>query len=266
MIALNPQERTERHAFRPSQVALLIDTSMSMQQPEVDPWVKRATPTRSRTEAVKDTLESDLVGAALLEFMDGRDGDRWQGSCAQLLELLEQSVSDGVKRSSAWPKTPKSLSNRLRRLMTFFRESGTHIEFHKATRGIRLVTIARAAPNNTATIASSATRQSVASLNQTVTDHSISGGRSLKVAVADSAANQPPLELADSKSFGVSPKESREAEEAEEAVDCQVVLESSPPLSQAADGIGFCLRCGPVEPRLMDQTWTCPSCLEPCPG
>ena len=65
VIALNPQERTERHAFRPSQVALLVDTSMSMQQPEVDPWVKRASPPRTRTEAVKELLAKSSLIAEL---------------------------------------------------------------------------------------------------------------------------------------------------------------------------------------------------------
>lgn len=61
IIYLNPQERTVREAFEPSQVSVLVDVSGSMQQPAVDPdEVTAESPTRQ--EALRDLLDrSDLL-------------------------------------------------------------------------------------------------------------------------------------------------------------------------------------------------------------
>ncbi|MCA9088775.1 MAG: VWA domain-containing protein [Planctomycetaceae bacterium] len=56
VIALNPHLRSQSEAYRPSHVALLVDTSTSMQQPEMDPR-DAAAANRSRTDAVRDLLE-----------------------------------------------------------------------------------------------------------------------------------------------------------------------------------------------------------------
>ncbi len=59
-IALNPQERTRQIAYRPSRVAVLIDTSLSMRFPESAARASEATHTRA--EAVRDLM----VGSPLL--------------------------------------------------------------------------------------------------------------------------------------------------------------------------------------------------------
>jgi hypothetical protein len=56
LIALNPHLRVQSEAERPSQVALLIDTSTSMQQPELDPRETGGSG-RTRSEAVRELLE-----------------------------------------------------------------------------------------------------------------------------------------------------------------------------------------------------------------
>ncbi len=63
VIALNPQERTQKLAFRPSHVALLVDRSLSMQLPEKARTTNSAAEDqRSRSAAVLELLaESDLV-------------------------------------------------------------------------------------------------------------------------------------------------------------------------------------------------------------
>ncbi|MDA0281984.1 MAG: VWA domain-containing protein, partial [Planctomycetota bacterium] len=73
LIALNPQERTQKMAYRPSQVAVLIDRSLSMQFPQSQPMPGDSTgnnadglpnaDAQSRSEAVADLLEN----SALLE-------------------------------------------------------------------------------------------------------------------------------------------------------------------------------------------------------
>ena len=55
VIALNPQERTQREAFRPSQVAVLVDTSTSMQQPSIDRDEANPDPP-SRSDVVRGLL------------------------------------------------------------------------------------------------------------------------------------------------------------------------------------------------------------------
>lgn len=61
-IFLNPHERTETQAYRPSQVVLLVDTSASMEQPEVDPRSAGAASVPTRAEAVRKLLaESPLI-------------------------------------------------------------------------------------------------------------------------------------------------------------------------------------------------------------
>lgn len=63
VIALNPQERTQKLAFRPSHVAVLIDRSLSMQLPE-KARTSSSTPEseRSRAEAVHELLaDSELI-------------------------------------------------------------------------------------------------------------------------------------------------------------------------------------------------------------
>ena len=62
VIALNPQERTQKESYRPSQVVLVVDTSTSMQQPDRDPRSSGAAPLRTRADAVAQLLaESDLI-------------------------------------------------------------------------------------------------------------------------------------------------------------------------------------------------------------
>ena len=67
-IALNPQERTQKMAFRPSQVAVLVDRSLSMQFPESTPVGVSSDPNspaakgRTRAGAVQSLLaESEFI-------------------------------------------------------------------------------------------------------------------------------------------------------------------------------------------------------------
>ncbi|MFO1092093.1 MAG: hypothetical protein U0992_02115 [Planctomycetaceae bacterium] len=64
-IALNPQERTQKDAFRSSQVAILVDTSTSMQQPAGDPGSSGDAPPISRMGAVRELLTRSPLLAEL---------------------------------------------------------------------------------------------------------------------------------------------------------------------------------------------------------
>lgn len=55
IIALNPHIRTQRESYRPSQVAIVVDTSTSMKQPAAD--IRPGTATPDRTTVVREFFE-----------------------------------------------------------------------------------------------------------------------------------------------------------------------------------------------------------------
>jgi hypothetical protein len=77
-VAVNPQERTQTTSFRPSRVAIAVDTSLSMQLPEkspddVDPSkpeTAEAPPARPRADAVRELLERSPLIAELQKNHD----------------------------------------------------------------------------------------------------------------------------------------------------------------------------------------------------
>ena len=109
----------------------------------------------NRANAVQEALESDPVGAALLALLDalkeqGRC-ESWMGTCMELLAKLNPLVGDGVRNSATWPKTPRGLSAKLRRLITFLRDAGIEVVFNPRTgKGQRHLSIARTASDWTA--------------------------------------------------------------------------------------------------------------------
>lgn len=149
---------------------------------------------RNRAEAVQETLESDPVSAAIVVLIDSEKSQgHWTGTSGDLLKCLERIVEVGVKRLPAWPRTPRGLSGRLRRLTTFLRESSIEITYHpKGTGGQRLLTIARTAADLTATTATTASAEPVASLNRLVRAYSASGGWGSGAAVESDGGDQPP--------------------------------------------------------------------------
>jgi hypothetical protein len=135
----------------------------------------------NRAEAVQETLDSDPVSAAIVVLInDEKTGGQWTGTAGDLLKELEKTVEEGVKRSTAWPKTPRAISSRVRRLVTFLRESGIEITFGpKGTGGRRALTIKRTAVDFVATTATTAYPEPASSSNQPFAEDSTSGGRGL---------------------------------------------------------------------------------------
>lgn len=93
-IAVNPQERTQTTSFRPSRVAIAVDTSLSMQLPETSPDESESAksdgsevkPFRSRADAVHELLErSPLIAelqrnhdVSVFTFDSTQAGPHWQ--------------------------------------------------------------------------------------------------------------------------------------------------------------------------------------------
>ena len=83
----------------------------------------------NRNSANEVAIESSPVGTLLLELLEDRG--KWRGSAGELLEALDQRASEGTKHQRAWPKTPKAMSNYLKRLSPNLRASGWTVEQHR---------------------------------------------------------------------------------------------------------------------------------------
>lgn len=79
---------------------------------------------RNREEAVAVALETSVVYGPLRDFM--HDRDTWQGTCGELLQLLSDR---GKQESKWWPKTPRGLSDALKRVAPAMRTVGIDVEF-----------------------------------------------------------------------------------------------------------------------------------------
>lgn len=73
-------------------------------------------------EACSTLIEGDLVANAMLEYMHGKAA--WTGTTEELLKSLDHHVGETWARKREWPKTPRSLSGRLKRLAPMFRARG----------------------------------------------------------------------------------------------------------------------------------------------
>ena len=55
----------------------------------------------------------------------------------QLLHTLNEVAEDDTKRSKAWPRTPRGLTNQLNRALPLFRELGLDVTHTRETTGER---------------------------------------------------------------------------------------------------------------------------------
>jgi len=84
----------------------------------------------NRNHAHVLALEGSLIMPVLTEFVDGHQTPEWQGTAQELLEIFNRDLaSDELKRQRGWPKSPKSLSNQLRRVAPNLRAQGIHVTF-----------------------------------------------------------------------------------------------------------------------------------------
>ncbi|NMB45029.1 MAG: hypothetical protein GX998_01315, partial [Firmicutes bacterium] len=89
----------------------------------------------NRSDAVSLALEADCVAVAITGLLEKRPS--FEGTATELLETLESYVPEQTRNTRAWPKTPRTLSNRLRRAATFLRQTGTALEFDREPGGHR---------------------------------------------------------------------------------------------------------------------------------
>jgi hypothetical protein len=179
----------------------------------------------------------------------------WEGTCKQLLQHLESVASEGMKKSPGWPKTPRGLSSRLRRIATFMREAGIEITFHpKGPRGERLLTISEVVQTTAAT-ATTASSEAAGSPNQPDAPWPHRGGSTTGDADTPQPPHEPPLGYPIAKSSNGYVNRSLVAEEAVEAVVCRDSFSSKQ--------INLCASCGAVDWIWEGGAWVCPLCHQP---
>lgn len=92
----------------------------------------------NRAGANETAIESSPIGSAMLSFVEGLSA-AWEGTARALLAELEKIIlppgvaSNAFQKPYGWPKSPKALSNELRRLSPNLREAGIDIAFDRGT-------------------------------------------------------------------------------------------------------------------------------------
>ena len=112
VIFLNPHERTQTQAYRPSRVALLVDTSASMEQPASDPRSSSGAAPPSRAAVIRKLLtETRLI-------------EELQATHQVDLYTFDADLSENQHRFRAASGMPERRTARIRRLSKTFSRTG----------------------------------------------------------------------------------------------------------------------------------------------
>jgi hypothetical protein len=194
--------------------------------------------TANRAEAVKETLENDLVGGAVMTLMDRRFesglAEQWEGNCKELLPKLGEIVGEAAQKSRDWPKNPRGLSERLKRLATFLRAAGVQVISPNSwgTNGKRVWTLTRATGYSTVSTATTVTPSDNFESVQSVTNREKGDGSGSEVTVAPGAGDGPPLQTATAKPLSASRKDARVTEVTVETVEQRTDLDEASELEE----------------------------------
>jgi len=94
--------------------------------------------TQARQEDVGAALDGDPVAQAVRTLLARRE--QWTGTGTELLTLLAGEATDAVRASQAWPKSPRSLKDRLTRLAPLLRRVGINYAENRTAKA-RLITV-----------------------------------------------------------------------------------------------------------------------------
>ncbi|HXP87806.1 MAG TPA: DUF3854 domain-containing protein [Bryobacteraceae bacterium] len=224
----------------------------------------------NRAEAIRETLDADPLGSAIVALMDSladqEEPERWEGTCKDLHQKLEAFVDDATKKSPSWPKSPRAVAGRLRRLAVVLRESGIGITSpSKSARGRRVLTITRKAGLPTATTATIATQTSADAENKPLAIDDSGGGWGDGVAVEEALEDESPPTSIHSNALKEQEKPSDVAEVAKVAIVSGPVPGTGVPDDEGND-VYTCANCGRVEWYWDGHAWMCPRCGAPAPG
>jgi len=130
--------------------------------------------------AVEEAVISDVIGAAVAEFMD--DKESWQGTATELLEQLNELPSVNTKEKG-WPKKAYTLTRRLNKIKSALADYGINVETSR-TGEKRFIAFA-----NNRKIASLASLRHEATENGHSGDDAISSQASLLASLRHEASN-----------------------------------------------------------------------------
>jgi hypothetical protein len=218
----------------------------------------------NRAEAVQETLDGDPVGAAISALVDSLGGRIWEGACKTLMPELQKLVDDSVRTSRDWPRTPRALSGRLRRLAAFLREVGIAVEFGARDGKARPLTISRKHLISTVTSVTTVTPFAPNELDQSLSGDPPSDGREDNVTVDEQPTIRPSLpELA--KPLKSEERDSSVTEVTVMTVTSRDLLHRSGPGLDVARK-NLCANCGAVDWQWNGTVWACPDCGEVARG
>jgi hypothetical protein len=108
----------------------------------------------NRRAAVEGVIDADPVAACVREIMAERS--TWTGCAADLSRTEAELVGNGAsKGGSGWPRNPRALAGRLRRVQTALRTLGIEETFGREGRaGTRIIRMIRAPENTVSTVSS----------------------------------------------------------------------------------------------------------------
>ena len=92
----------------------------------------------NRRSAIEDVVEGDAVAARIRDIMAERT--MWSGNASDLLRVAYPSKDDASQTGVGWPKSPRALAGRLRRVQTPLRALGIEMTFGREGRaGTRII-------------------------------------------------------------------------------------------------------------------------------
>ena len=96
----------------------------------------------NRKSQISVSLEADIIAMSVLKMLEDRPSHQFDGTATELLALLPSYTPEQTVKSKDWPKTPRALSGRLRRIAAFLRSDDVDVRFsqegHSRTRQIHV--------------------------------------------------------------------------------------------------------------------------------
>lgn len=98
----------------------------------------------NRADAIELALEDDHVAVAVRSLLQA-EGGAWEGTATELLRALNEHTDERTQKAKRWPKTARTLSNRLRQAAPFLRRVGIETENFRGgdKKGTRLIRISK---------------------------------------------------------------------------------------------------------------------------
>jgi hypothetical protein len=93
----------------------------------------------NRTGANDSALEDSPVAGMIRRLMESCQS--WEGTAAELLTKLSDLAGPKLAESKHWPKSPRGMSDAVRRLAPSLRMAGIHVEFGKRQKQARPITL-----------------------------------------------------------------------------------------------------------------------------